>query len=197
MLLQQISLFMKSVQKLSPLNDGRHLFFVIVQAQGSALLLFLVTVSLSLFSLAQRGHVHLPDWTAWCETLYVLRHSSPSHRLTTRFSLPVLKRTLFRETSFTFGNEPVHPRTFDEWYNRKPAFHHHHSPSEEEDVYTRISQTLANQPDFLKSARLFRTSKILSNQLDSLSRDSSHGTLQILAHGFLPLSHCPPQLPTA
>ena len=135
--------------------------------------------------------------------LHVLWHSSPSHRLPTRFSSSVLKRTFFERLRSPPGMSrfTLEHSTSDITESRhfiitilplkKKTF------SCESARLSQISPTLSNQQDSLEPARFSRTSKILSNQPDSPSRDSSHGTLQILAHGFLPSSHRPPQLPTA
>ena len=85
-----------------------------------------------------------------------------------RVSPRLFANGLFRETSFAAGKRPVHPRMFHSLYNRKKPALHHHSPSEEEDVSSRISRTLLNQQDSLESARLNRISKILSNRQDYL-----------------------------
>ena len=153
-----------------------------------------------LFLLASRSRELLPDWTIGDATSSTTCMFSGTLLLlidSRRVSPRLLCNGPFRKTSPGAAKRLDHPRMFHSLYNREKPALHHHSPSEEEDVSSRVSPTLSNQQDSLKSARFSRTSKILSNQPDSLSRDFSHGILRILAHGFLPPSHRPPQLPTA
>ena len=91
---------------------------------------------------------------------------------------------------------------FHSLYNRKKPALHHHSPSKEK-------RLIKNQPDSVKSARFSQISKIPLNQ--QVSRESARfsrigKTLRIcstprirriLAHGFPPTSHRPPQPATA
>ena len=147
---------------------------------------------LSLFLFASRSHVHLPDWTTR-DVTSCITCMFPGALLSLLDSLCVSPRLFsngpFRETSFAAGKRPVHPRTFHSFYNRKSRhpiiilLPKKKASCHESARLSRISQTLSNQPYSLESARL--------------SQDSSHGIQRILAHGFLPPSHCPPQLPTA
>ena len=155
--MKQISLFMKSVHKLSISNDERHLFFVTVQAQGSAPLLFLVTVSLSLSSYSLREAtcillIRRRDVTTCITCMF--SGTPPSLIDSQRVSPRLFTNGLFRETSFAAGKRLVHPRTFDFLYNS-------------ESRHLIIILLPKKKTSHHESARLYQTSKTLSNQQDS------------------------------
>ena len=159
---------MKSVQILSPSNNGRHLFFVIVQAQGSVRLLFFVTVSLFLSS-HSLGE-------ATCSLLIGRR--DVRRRTTCMFSgtpPPLIDSQRVSPRPFAGGpflrdfvccrertSSPSNIRLTLK--PQKPALHHHSSPSSEEKHF------VTNQLDSRESARLTRISQTHSNQPDSPSR---------------------------
>ena len=159
---------MKSVQKLSPSNDGRHLFFVIVQAQGSALLLFLVTVSLSLSSHWLREATCISPIGQRDARRFVLWHSSPSHRLNTRFSSSVLKRTLFERLRSPSGLSrfALEPSMTDITESRHCIIiilpRKKKTSTRESAKLSQSSPISSNQHDSLEPARFSRISPILS-----------------------------------
>ena len=108
--------------------------------------------------------------------LHVLRRSSLSHRLAMRFSSSVLQRTFFERLRSLPGSDRFTLEHSIRYITAKAGISSSFSSRRRKSVLSRISQTLTNQPN---------------------SHDSSHGTQRILAHGFLPPSHRPPQLPTA
>ena len=91
--------------------------------------------------------------------MHVLRHASPSHRLATRFSSSVCRRTLFERLRSSPGKDEFTLKHSIKYITEKPAFRHQSFSffrrkrfCHESARLSRISSTHSNQPDSLESA---------------------------------------------